>query len=72
MTSASNQIVGNQMQCPFAEGDRVQERYGWPQHGRDGRGGQASSAVKRVGQVTAVTRGPANGKGEFGWSIAVR
>lgn len=54
-------------ECPFAEGDRVQERYGWPQHGRDG-----DSAVKRLGTVAAITRRPPNGRGKFGWQISVR
>lgn len=64
--------ANTQNECSFAQGDRVQERYGWPQHGRDGIGGQESAAVKRLGTVDAVTRRPPNGRGEFGWQIAVR
>lgn len=54
------------IECPFVEGDRVQERYGWPQHGRDG-----ESLIKRQGLITAVHPGKPNGKGEHGWLFDV-
>lgn len=53
-------------QPAFEPGDRVQERYGWPQHGRDG-----ESLIKRHGLITAVHPGKPNGKGAHGWLFDV-
>lgn len=54
-------------QPAFEPGDRVQERYGWPQHGRDG-----ESAVKRFGRVIRSQPTLPNGKGEHAWQYTVQ
>jgi hypothetical protein len=56
----------------FAVGDRVAERYGWPQHGRPDVPGAEPAAVKRLGVIAAITTTLPNGRGEHSWQYAVR